>query len=411
MASGRAVEESSDAEVDLLVASEHAGLVAGALEDCGVVDATWTPSPALGLTRLVGRAVEPPASSPVAGLTDPAGPLDTVLRRLRTSFEQRYANWAPTLGKNRLVGQVTGGGGTVSHGGGPVPTRAAAPPAREGTAGRGITVGVLDTGVFPHPALAGRYLGTTPDDVVSADDSAPDRARPYAAGHATFVAGLILREAPGAAVRVRKVLDDDGTASSWDVANAIVELGRSGVQILNLSFVCYTADGKPPLALATAVDRLDPDVLVVACAGNHGDPSLGLEEDDRRKPSWPAALDDVVAVGSGQRVPGRVGRTYTMSPFTPRGAAWIDVVTPGEDVVSTYFHGPGPDGGEPFDGWASWSGTSFAAARLAGAVAARADTAGTTVRSALEDLVAARTARARRVSDPDWDWPPPFLPL
>jgi len=73
--------------------------------------------------------------------------------------------------------------------------------------------------------------------------------------------------------------------------------------------------------------------------------------------------------------------------FNPRGAGgegtapWIDVFAPGVNTVSTYL---GDGGGEKvlvrdiagneeldeFAGWASWSGTSFAAGEVTGAVAA-----------------------------------------
>ncbi|WP_203748710.1 S8 family peptidase [Cellulomonas chitinilytica] len=334
---------------------------------------------------------------------------DDVLTSVRASFEGRYAGWVPTLGKNRLVGSVSGGGGSVSHGGGEPPTRAKRPASwRLGTAGDGMSVGILDTALFAHPDLAGGYRGNSPRDVLAVP--AATDALPFAAGHATFVAGLILDRAPGATVRVRGVLDDKGNAKSWDVATAIVELGRTGIQILNLSLVCYTADNKPPLALSTAVDRLPQDVLVIACAGNHGDPRLGLG-DEHRVPSWPAALDDVVAVGSA--MPGSGAGTFKLSPFTPQDAEWIDVLVAGEGVTSTYFtgHGTAPGAASAdFEGWARWEGTSFSAAVLSGEVAARASARQISPRAAYAEL---RPALQNQPLDRPDDGPylPPFLPL
>jgi membrane-anchored mycosin MYCP len=190
-----------------------------------------------------------------------------------------------------------------------------------------------------------------------------DTSYEQAAGHATFVTGLILSQAPGATVRMRQVLRKDGgyVADVWTVANEIVALGRSGVDILNISLVCYTEDGQPPLALATAIDRLDPNIVVVAAAGNHGDvdrrdpPVPGVDEQDTRKPTFPAALDDVVAVGAADNE-GKVAR------FTPRGTDWIDFLAPGEGVLSTYLAGTVVlDGGrrKDFTGLGRWTGTSF----------------------------------------------------
>src|SRR5690606_31849159 len=139
---------------------------------------------------------------------------------------------------------------------------------------------------WPHEAFAGR-------DLACADLLERRSSYPYASGHATFVAGLVLEQAPGVTLRVVSCLGPDGQATSWDVAKAIVALGRQGVDILNLSLVCYTKDRRPPLALASAIGRLDPGVLVIACAGNHGDPELRIEDEGHRQPAWPAALDDV----------------------------------------------------------------------------------------------------------------------
>jgi len=337
--------------------------------------------------------------------------LDDVLASLRAFFEARYAGWVPTMGKNRLVGPVSGGGGSVSHGGGSAPTCADRRTSwRLGSAGEGVTVGVLDTALYAHPDLAGGYRGSAPRDVLDYPAST-DTTFPFAAGHATFVTGLILDEAPGATVRVRGVLSTGGDATSWDVANAIVQLGRTGIQILNLSLVCYTEDNKAPLALATAVDRLPPDVLVIACAGNHGDPRLGIGGQNR-VPSWPAALDDVVAVGSAtaQAEPGK----YAPSAFTPLDAEWIDVLTEGEKVVSTYFkgNGTGPTGesGGPFDGWAEWEGTSFSAARLTGMVAARASESNVPVRAAYASIVPGPPTQSQDRPGDDGPYLPPFVP-
>ena len=412
--------------VEVLVALDHARLVRHLLSADGDVGLEADDSPGLGLTRirLPAAAVDPLVAGLArryaqdAGVTEPEaagrlapsarragsapGPLDTLLRGLRTYFSLRYAGWTPTMGKNRTVGQVMGGGGRVSYGGGPDPVPAPAPAPRPGSDGAGVSTAVLDTGVVPHPSLAGRYL------VAHQDLLEPRDSYPFPAGHATFVAGLVLDQAPGATVRLARVLGDDGLATSWDVANAIVEHARAGVDIVNLSLVCYTGDGRPPLALAAAVDRLPPDVLVVACAGNHGDPGLAdLDDDDHRRPAWPAALDDVVAVGSAHPTADGSAPGYELSPFTPPGAAWVDLVTQGEDLVSTYFTGAGPDDGPGFDGGARWSGTSFAAARVTGRVAAQASRRGVPVREAYEQVLA--SAGASLAYGPDEL--PPFLDL
>jgi hypothetical protein len=293
------------------------------------------------------------------------------------------------------------GGGRISHGGDKDPQKAVPLTTSQvdrGSAGLLTTVGVADTGVANEPPLAGGWVGL-PGDLLP--------ARPqYAAvaGHGTFVTGLIRGHAPGCVVRVRQVLDPDtGEADAWTVAQRIVELGSAGLDVLNLSLVCFTEDGQPPLVLATAIDRLDPDIVVVAAAGNHGD--FGEDEDspDRRRPAWPAALDDVIAVGAAHR-------DGFPTPITPRNAPWIDVCAPGIDVLSTYLTGSvtvTDSGGsavkEKFTGWARWTGSSFAAALVSGAIAAGTVPGRVPARQAWEDLLGKAEASK--------DGGPPFLRL
>ena len=375
---------------DLVVALEHVDEVERTLRELGVGFAGIVRSDLLGLALVPDIDDESAADKVRTALTaelkalgrpEPAAPwgreqtpptMDGFLWALRQYFATRNAGWTPTLGKNRHVARVVGAGGDldgkISHGGGSAPRAVATPEwaseVRPAEPGRGVRVGVLDTSISGQPWLAGGWVAPGADVL---DGDTPYEA---AAGHATFVAGLVLRQAPGATVVARQVLSDKGVADSWSVAEDIVRLGRTGVHVLNLSFLCYTEDGRPPMLLATAIDRLGPDVLVVAAAGNHGD--LADQPDARRKPAWPAALDHVVAVGS-------TDQRGKVSPFTPKDVPWIDVQVPGEDVVSTYLRGDvevskqGTTTTQSFGGFASWSGTSFAAASLSGAVAARTE--------------------------------------
>jgi len=177
-------------------------------------------------------------------------------------------------------------------------------------------------------------------------------------------------EAPGATVEVLRCLDDDGSADAWQGAKALVTLARSGVQVLNVSFGCQTEDGQPPLVLSTAVDRLPSDVLVVAAAGNFGGISTAASVTDTaaRGPAWPAALDDVIAVGA-------LDEAGAVASFSPR-APWVDVYAPGVRLTSTYldalFRVRANDSVQTVTptGFARWSGTSFSAAVVSGRVAA-----------------------------------------
>jgi len=402
---------------ELVIALEHLGLVAAELDRLRVPHTGPVRSPLLGLAKVTltkpecaARRVTAEAHRSKADRNRPQSTsglaLDRILWGLRAIFADRYAGWSPTVGKNRFVGSVLGAGevshggvgapmpggevshgqistggvgapmpsGEVSHGSVGVPTWVegwAQPAPRPSGPGRGVRVGVLDTGLFRHPWLAGGWAARFSDII-------PDGAVvPEADGHATFITGLVLSRAPGALVEVRQILRPDGTADSWSVAEGIVRFGHHGLDVLNLSFVCYTEDGEPPLVLATAMDRLDPDVVVVAAAGNHGE--IGGQG---VKPAWPAALDDVIAVGVAENA----GRRAEFSPNAP----WVDLHTEGVDLRSTFLMRARPTAGDPptnFQGWAIWSGTSFAAALVSGAIAAGVDPGLVSGREAARDIL------------------------
>jgi hypothetical protein len=370
----------------LVVALEHRDHLTEVLTTAGAHPHQLADSPLLGLALLSIDTDPRPATRWLlarlgsAAARVPAPDYDTdltpLLAALRVYFGIRHAGWCPTLGKNRLVGSVTGGDGIVSHGGSGMPRVLAEPlPRRTDGPGQDVTVGVLDTGIADHPWLAGGWTGHESDRLAPRPPYRPEE------GHATFVAGLVLSQAPAATVRVRKVLRRPAVADCWTVATSIAEFGRSGLDVLNLSFVCYTEDGEPPLALAHAVSQLGPDVVVVAAAGNHG--ALG-DHTEARRPAFPAALDTVVAVGA-------VDRDRTVAAYSPRDAEWVDLMALGTDVPSTYLTGLVCMGREEreFAGWATWSGTSFSAALVSGAIAARTVPGRVTARQAYEQLRAA----------------------
>jgi len=370
---------------ELVVALLHERLVRQSLADLNLPCAVLDSSTELGLTLM---SVPHDEVQRFAEAHDPGATfaLDAVLRTLYEDFEKRYGGWVPTMGKNRDLARVAH---NIGGGGEGLPEMASgkqyASPQRQ-PSGAAPVVGVADTRLFTHPYLAGAYYAPTPS-LLPADGAHVE----YAAGHATFVSGLVLQEAPGARLEVRAVLGDDGQADSWAVAKQLVKLGRSGVHVLNMSFGCFTGDRKPPLVLATAVDRLDASIVLVAAAGNHA--SMDSPEDAKR-PLWPAALDDVVAVGATDWD----GKIPAWSQ-PPANAPWIDVLAQGVDLVSTYLRGEvtippesraTPPNGTlpPFEQFAQWSGTSFAAARVSGAVAARIVPGEVDAKTALGELLA-----------------------
>jgi hypothetical protein len=205
-----------------------------------------------------------------------------------------------------------------------------------------------------------------------------------------LVAGIVNRVAPYAPVRMYRAVDGDGLASEVDVACAMIEAVKDGNQIINLSLGCQTQDDFPPVALEAALaviaelDARKPDeekTIIVATAGNCGD----------RRPFYPAAFfgagySAVVSVAG-------LNPNMTPSPWSSRGF-WVTCSTVGQGIPSTYVYGkesPLIDPAEteflPPDPFAVWSGTSFAAPQIAGAIAQLYQAPGVSLRGALHELL------------------------
>ena len=244
-----------------------------------------------------------------------------------------------------------------------------------------VPVVVLDTGLALsqfHSAAVGSLLPLF--DCPASDGDQPDDDADLdldpAAGHGTFIAGLIEQVAPGTAIALRRVLHAEGDGDEVQIAaaiDALPDVPKTG-GILNLSFGGYTME-EPGLLASAIAGAQARGYVVVASAGNDG----------TCRPTIPASLPDVVSVGAV----GPDGPT----PFSNYGA-WVRACAPGVDLVSTFFAGwngdaPPGDGGDPDDytGWACWSGTSFAAPVVAGALAREMATAGVSATEAVTRLI------------------------
>ncbi|HEY1574788.1 MAG TPA: S8 family serine peptidase [Pseudonocardiaceae bacterium] len=299
--------------------------------------------------------------------------LDPLIAQLRASCAGHYGGWMPLVGKNRQVKSVFGLPQPKSHAlddlamaDGPLPVCSTPED------GRGVRIGVLDTKVIRHPDLFGRFMA----DPASIHEpwTGPIGLR---APHATFVTSVIVGRAQGAVVEVTGVLDDDGLGTAWDTVQKMMLCADAGVDILNLSLGCRTSDGLPPLLMARAAELLSQRMVLVAAAGNHNRSATPTA------PTWPAALPDVVAVGA-------LDPNGKPSDFSPR-LPWVTCSAPGREVIGAYAEGKVTmldNTTDVFSGYASWSGTSFAAATVSGAIAARTVPGKVSAREALRALLA-----------------------
>jgi thermitase len=226
---------------------------------------------------------------------------------------------------------------------------------------RPIKVAIIDTGINRELRTDG-WLQSIDEDAQNEDflDVVPGGGvLAESGGHGTFVSGIVQQIAPESTIRVYRAMDSEGMGPVDLVGSAIVQAAADGADIINLSLGTPAVDGQPPLPLATALEILQADysgVVVVASAGNNGD----------AKPMYPAAMDGVVAVGA-------------LNPdMTPVGwsdfGGWLTCSAIGVGVASTFvegeeLHADGTSQEFGPNAWAIWSGTSFSAAQITGAVA------------------------------------------
>lgn len=206
--------------------------------------------------------------------------------------------------------------------------------------GKGVKVAVIDTGFdLRHPAFIGKL---TPEhewmDFVGGD-SYPQEERGAVYGHGSGVAGVILQVAPNVTLLPIRVLRPDGTGDLTDVAAAIDWAISQDAQIINLS-LGSNADFKTLKEMIKYAKKRD--VALVASAGNRGDDKI----------EFPARYrNEVVSVGS-------VDRFDIKSSFSAYGKE-LELLAPGEHIYTS----------APNNHLAAWSGTSFAAPIVTGALA------------------------------------------
>lgn len=254
---------------------------------------------------------------------------------------------------------------------------------KQGIDGSGVTVALLDTGVYNHPDLAGRV--TCGIDLSHEAGTGAECADTF--GHGTFMAGLIAGNgassggkwkgsAPNANIVSVKLAGYDGAADvthvlagiQWAVANK----DAYGIDVLSLSLGTDTAMDYRLNPLNFAVERAwAAGITVVVSAGNRGPGPATITS--------PADDPFVITVGASSHqgnvsikddtVPVYSGR----GPTASNGLAKPDIVSPGTHTVSLRSPGSAIDNMFPASAlegsYFKGTGTSMANASVAGQVA------------------------------------------
>jgi hypothetical protein len=206
-------------------------------------------------------------------------------------------------------------------------------------------VAIVDTGIdYTHPDLAVSFGSVKGYDFVDGDnDPRPDAIWE---SHGTHVAGIVAASrndnvgVAGAApvtLLSARALDENGTGTQDDVADAINWAVLQGARIVNLSL----GGGADPILEAAVQNAWNKGVLLVAASGNS---SQGVV-------SYPAAYPQVIAVGA-------LNQANELASFSSYGSQQ-ELVAPGTTILSTY----------PDNDYAVASGTSMATPLVTGVAA------------------------------------------
>lgn len=211
-----------------------------------------------------------------------------------------------------------------------------------------VTIAVVDTGVdLNHPDLAAKIVAGR--DIVDEDDQAMDGH--YHGTHCAGIAAAVTNNkvgvagfAPNVKIMPVRVLDNNGSGTSADVANGIIWAADHGAQVISMSL---GGPSNPNVKKEAVAYALSKDSALVAAMGNYGDNSQ----------IFPAAQEGVIAVGATDSADKKAG-------FSQYGK-WISVSAPGVNILSTFptYNTSGKKN------YGSISGTSMATPAVAGVMA------------------------------------------
>ncbi|CAM3506648.1 S8 family serine peptidase [Deinococcus frigens] len=207
-----------------------------------------------------------------------------------------------------------------------------------GLSGKGVQVGIIDTGLdLSHPAFRGRvvagydFVGDSYDASQPGSQPAPDSSPDDCQGNGTNVAGLVggsdpaggfVGVAPAVSLGIYKVFGCQGTTDSATLLTAMERAGADGMQVLNISL--GVPFQWPQYPTARAASRLvKRGVVVSAAAGDSASDSAGNSAVGAVAGPYsvgaPALGENVLAVASVENTRIQLGNFTLSSGGAPVG--------------------------------------------------------------------------------------------
>lgn len=257
----------------------------------------------------------------------------------------------------------------------------------EGFNGTGITIAVLDSGVWGgHPDLQDRLIGfkdlingqddmNPADGITAYDDNGHGTACAWnAVGDGTASSGELMGIAPGANLLAIKVLDSAGTGEDDVIADGVEFAIQQNVDVISISLGGEWADNMFTVepTVRQIENAIAAGISVVVAAGNSGPAAYTINS--------PGVAEEAVTVGSSYGDSGVVAFS-SVGPILrtnsdPIGyTAKPDVVAPGNLVVSGRGNNadeleyPVYNSSQYGSSYTRWSGTSASTPLVAGLIA------------------------------------------
>lgn len=232
--------------------------------------------------------------------------------------------------------------------------------------GKGVTVAILDSGIYPHIDYAERMIGFY-DGIHKRTTAYDDQ------GHGTHIAGIIGGSgrasggtyqgmAPGCNLVSAKVLDGKGNGEAKYVVEAIHWIlnnkERYRIRIMNMSVGTLPEAGsaEKTMLVKAAEEAWDAGIVVVAAAGNNGPKPMTI--------TTPGISRKIITVGSSEADKiGRNGKILDGASSrgpTPFCVQKPEILAPGKGIISCR---------NARNGYIAKTGTSMATAVVSGALA------------------------------------------